>query len=183
MGSLTRRSSANPHEVIDHLAHRTGAQAFVMPVPFMANTAADRGVLLEQRAIAEAFALAEKCDLMLVGIGATDGGASLVSGGLIEPADMEEIRRRGAVGEVLGHFFDIEGHEIETELSRRIVSLPVDRLWNRRIVAVAGGAAKVEAIRAVLASGLLNGLITDEGTARAIVEANEGRERHKRTAA
>ena len=89
MGSLTRRSSANPHEVIDHLAQRTGAQAFVMPVPFMANTAADRSVLLEQRAVAEAFALAEECDLMLVGIGATDGGASLVSGGMIEPADME----------------------------------------------------------------------------------------------
>jgi erythritol transport system ATP-binding protein len=185
MGSLTRRSSANPHEVIDHLAHRTGAQAFVMPVPFMANTAADRAVLLEQRAVAEAFALADKCDLMLVGIGATDGSASLVSGGMIEPADMDEIRRLGAVGEVLGHFFDTDGRAIETELSRRIVSLPVDRLRNRRIVAVAGGAAKVEAIRAVLASGLLNGLLTDERTAQAIVEASEGRrsERDKRTAA
>jgi erythritol transport system ATP-binding protein len=185
MGSLTRRSSANPHEVIDHLAHRTGAQAFVMPVPFMANTAADRSVLLEQRAVAEAFALADECDLMLVGIGATDGGASLVSGGMIEPADMDEIRRLGAVGEVLGHFFDIDGRAIETELSRRIVSLPVDRLRNRRIVAVAGGAVKVDAIRAVLASGLLNGLITDESTARAIVEASDGRggERDKRTAA
>jgi erythritol transport system ATP-binding protein len=186
MGSLTRRSSANPHEVIDHLAHRTGAQAFVMPVPFMANTPADRSVLLEQRAVAEAFALAGECDLMLVGIGGTDGGASLVSGGMIEPADMDEIRRLGAVGEVLGHFFDIDGRAIETELSRRIVSLPLDRLRNRRIVAVAGGAVKVDAIRAVLASGLLNGLITDESTARAIVEASIGRggERgDKRTAA
>ena len=146
MGSLTRRSSANPHEVIDHLAQRTGAQAFVMPVPFMANTAADRSVLLEQRAVAEAFALADECDLMLVGIGATDGGASLVSGGMIEPADMSEIRRLGAVGELLGHFFDIDGRPIETELSRRIVTLPVDRLQIRRIVAVAGGATKVDAI-------------------------------------
>ena len=185
MGSLTRRSSANPHEVIDRLAHRTGAQAFVMPVPFMANTAADRSVLLEQQAVAEAFALAGECDLMLVGIGATDGGASLVSGGMIEPADMDAIRRLGAVGEVLGHFFDIGGRAVETELSRRIVTLPVDRLRNRRIVAVAGGAAKVEAIRAVLASGLLNGLLTDESTARAIVEASEGLsgQPDKRTAA
>ena len=102
MGSLTRRSSANPHEVIDHLAQRLGAQAFVMPVPFMANTLADRAVLLEPaRHVAEAFALAGEADLMLVGIGATDGGASLVSGGMIEPADMDETPppgrgRRGA---------------------------------------------------------------------------------------
>jgi len=40
----------------------------------------------------------------------------------------------------------------------------------RRIVAVAGGAVKVDAIRAVLASGLLNGLITDEATAGAVLK-------------
>jgi erythritol transport system ATP-binding protein len=102
---------------------------------------------------------------------------------MIESTDMNEIRRLGAIGEVLGHFFDIDGRAIETELSRRIVTLPGDHLRNRRIVAVAGGATKVGAIRAVLASGLLNGLLTDENTAREIVEGSEGREREKRTAA
>jgi erythritol transport system ATP-binding protein len=184
MGSLTRRSSANPHEVIDRLAQRTGAQAFVMPVPFMANTLADRDVLLDQRGIAEAFALAGESDLVLVGLGATDGDASLVSGGMIEPSDMAEIRRQGAVGEMLGHFFDKDGRPIETELTRRIVTLPIDRLRTRRVIAVAGGAMKVDAIRAVLASGLLSGLIIDERTARSIVEGDEaGSDAGKRRAA
>ena len=186
MGSLTRRSSANPAR--SHRpsgpAHRRAGVRDACPL-HGEHGGGPRRVLLEQRAVAEAFALADECDLMLVGIGATDGGASLVSGGMIEPADMSEIRRLGAVGELLGHFFDIDGRPIETELSRRIVTLPVDRLRSRRIVAVAGGATKVDAIRAVLASGLLNGLLTDESTARAIVEASEGRsgERDKRTAA
>ena len=39
---------------------------------------------------------------------------------------------------------------------------------SRPTVAVAGGRSKVAAIRAVLASGLLRGLITDELTARAL---------------
>jgi len=171
MGSLTRRSSANPHEVIDRLAQRLGVQAFVMPVPFMANSLTDRGVLLSQRDSAEAFALAAQSDLMLVGVGATDREASLVTGGMIEPAEIDELRRLGAVGEVLGHFFDIDGRPIETDLTRRIVTLPLDRLRRGRMVVIAGGAAKVDAIRAALASGLVRGFITDERTARSIIEA------------
>ena len=38
-----------------------------------------------------------------------------------------------------------------------------------RIVAIAGGAEKVAALGAVLRSGHLSGLITDEATARALV--------------
>ena len=39
----------------------------------------------------------------------------------------------------------------------------------RNIVAIAGGPSKVAGIRAALASGLLKGLITDELTARRLV--------------
>ena len=40
---------------------------------------------------------------------------------------------------------------------------------DQRIVAIAGGADKTAAIRAVLNSGLLSGLITDEATATALL--------------
>ena len=173
MGGLTRRSSANPHEVIDLLAKRTGGQAFVAPVPFLANSVADRDVLLGQHGVAEAFALAADCDLMLVGVGSVDRGASLVTGGMIEPDEIDDLRRLGAVGELLGHFFALDGRSVETDFTRRIVTLPLERLRTRRIVAVAGGAMKADAIMGVLASGLMTGLITDERTARAIVEAKK----------
>jgi erythritol transport system ATP-binding protein len=88
---------------------------------------------------------------------------------MMEPSDMEDVRRRGALGEVLGHFFDINGRPVETEVTQRIVTLPLDKLRNRRLVALAGGVSKVAAIRAALESGLLTGLITDERTARAIL--------------
>ncbi len=48
--------------------------------------------------------------------------------------------------------------------------LPRDQLKGRRIVAVAGGKVKVRAIKAVLESRYLSGLITDECTARALVD-------------
>jgi erythritol transport system ATP-binding protein len=144
-----------------------------MPVPFMANTLADREVLLSQRESVEAFARGRKCDLMLVGVGGVDPSASLVTGGMIEPAEIDELGRLGAKGEVLGHFFTTAGKSVETNFTRRVVTLPLDGLRGKRIVAIAGGASKRDAIRAVLASGLVRELITDERTARAIIDADE----------
>ncbi|MEP5517944.1 MAG: sugar-binding domain-containing protein, partial [Bauldia litoralis] len=42
LGGLTRNYSANPHDVMHMLAEKTGAQAYVMPVPFFANSVEDR---------------------------------------------------------------------------------------------------------------------------------------------
>lgn len=168
LGGLTRNYAANPHDVMYRLAEKTGAQAYVMPVPFFANTVEDREVLLAQRGVAEVFALAEAADLMVVGIGTSEPHTQLVSSRMVELAEIAEVKSRGGIGEVLGHFFDAQGRPIETSLSRRTLSLGLDRLRGNKIVAIAGGPEKTCAIRSVLMSALLDGLITDERTANAL---------------
>ncbi|MCB2052906.1 MAG: sugar-binding transcriptional regulator [Geminicoccaceae bacterium] len=170
LGGITRKFAANPHDVIHKLAERTGAEAFVMPVPFFANSIEDRDVLLAQRGVADVLELARRADLLFVGIGIVDPAASLVATGMIEPAEIDEIKRNGAVGELLGHFFDEEGRTVRTTLSDRTLALAREDLEGRRIVAVAGGRRKVAAIDAVLKSRLPGGLITDERTARALAQ-------------
>ena len=170
MGGLTKHSDENPHEIANRLAKVTGGAATAMPVPFLANSTADRDVLLGQRDIARTFELASGCDLLLAGIGSTGDEAELVKTGMVEPAEMEALAREGATGEILGHFFDAQGRPVETDLTQRILRLPLEQLKGRRLVALAGGKMKVQAIKAVLDSGLLSGLIIDEHTARAIGE-------------
>ena len=153
------------------MAERTGVEAYVMPVPFCMNSAEDRAVLLAQRGIDEVYDLARHATLRFVGIGTVLGAdASLSSSRMIEPAELADIERAGGCGEVLGHFFDARGRRIETELSSRLMSLDIEELKLGRMVAVAGGTLKPAAIRAVLESGLLHGLLTDERTARILVE-------------
>lgn len=170
LGGLTRNYAANPHDVIHRLAGKTGAQAYVMPVPFFANTVEDRQVLLSQRGVPEVLRLAASADLMLVGIGTTEPHTQLVASRMIETWEISEVKARGGLGEVLGHFFDEHGQPIETSLTLRTLSLGLELLRGRKIVAVAGGAEKTCAIRSVLMSGLLGGLITDERTAYALVQ-------------
>lgn len=168
LGGLTRKYLASPHDVIHRLAERTAAEAYVMPVPFLANSVEDRKVLLGQRGIQQVFELARQTQLKLVGIGSTDLEASLVSTGMIELHELEKVNNAGAAGEMLGHYFADDGQPIATDLSDRTLSLSLDDLKNTRITAVAGGAFKIRAIKSVLQSRLLSGLVTDERTARAL---------------
>lgn len=170
LGGLTRKFAANPHDVIHRLAEKTGAEAYVMPVPFFANSAEDRDILFSQRGISDVLDLARAADLLLVGIGAVGQEASLVSTGMIEVSEIEEIKHDGGAGELLGHFFDESGQPVETPLSERTLALSRADLSNRKIVAIAGDHFKTRAIRSVLEAGYLTGLITDERMARALVE-------------
>jgi DNA-binding transcriptional regulator LsrR (DeoR family) len=170
LGGLTKKFSANPYDVIHRLAERTGAEAYVMPVPMFANTAEDRAVLLGQKGVGEVMDLARRADLLVAGIGTTGTHASLVASGMIEKAEMEEVQRAGGVGELFGHFFGDNGEPVESPLSDRTLSPGRDDLRQRRIVAVVGGRTKVRAVQAVLRSRILSGLITDERTATVLLE-------------
>ena len=170
LGGLTRNFAANPHDVMHLLAEKTGARAYVMPVPFFANTAEDREVLLAQRGVAEVFQMAETAPLKIVGIGTVEAETQLVTSGMIEPAEIEAISGAGGVGEMLGHFFDPEGQALETPLTSRTLAVSLDETREDRIIALAGGPEKIAPIRAVLNSGRLSGLITDERTAKALLD-------------
>ncbi|MGG6894957.1 MULTISPECIES: sugar-binding transcriptional regulator [Rhizobium] len=171
LGGLTRNYAANPYDVMHRIAEKTGMQAHVMPVPFFANTREDRDVLLAQRGVREVFDLANGAELKLVGLGTVDTEAQLVLSGMVEPREIKEVTAAGGVGEILGHFFDADGNILETTLSARTLSASLPRSKKERLVALAGGLPKVEAIRAVLKNRCLYGLITDERTARALLNA------------
>ena len=89
---------------------------------------------------------------------------------MVERHEFDEARALGAVGELLGHLFSSRGDLIDSGVSGRALSMSTADIQGRATIAVAGGKTKIDAIRGVLASGLLRGLITDENTARSLVE-------------
>jgi DNA-binding transcriptional regulator LsrR (DeoR family) len=102
---------------------------------------------------------------------------------MIRPDEVVELKRVGACADLLGHFFSADGRMLDTDLSARATSMSAADLKKHRIVAIAGGKAKVTALRAVLRSRVLHGLITDEATAQGLVtdkpETTSGKERSK----
>lgn len=168
LGGLTRRYSATPFDVIHRLAERTGAETYVLPLPFYANSVEDRAVFLEQRGVAAIMQMGIEATLRVVGIGTMETDATILSTGMIEQHEFEAALRAGGVGEVLGHIFSLDGKLIENDISARTLSMSAADIGRQKTVAIAGGRNKVNAIRAVLASGLVHGIIIDERTAKAL---------------
>ena len=180
LGGLTRRFAASPFDVIHKLAERTGAEAYVMPVPFFANTVKDRKVLESQYGVSDVIEMSRSADLYVAGIGEVDRKSFIATGGMVDDADVDAVLASGACAEILGHFFTLDGTHVPNPVSDRAMAPRIEDLQSHKIVALAGGTSKTQAVRSILNSGLLHGLITDEATARCLVAEKPGREPGKK---
>jgi len=108
-------------------------------------------------------------DDYIFGIGAIEKG-TLLSAKLVSAKKLREIRRLGAVGDVLGHCFDKNGNFIKTDLEERLVSIPIKTLKSvPERIAVVGGEYKVQAIQGALRSSLMTTLVIDDVTAKKLL--------------
>jgi lsr operon transcriptional repressor len=147
---------------------------FMIPAPLVVSSSATARALLAEPDVQDIFIMARTANYALVGVGAVDEEASFVRGGYVSKAEMLGYRRQGAAGDVLGRFLDERGR------GPRPRDPPPDRRRGRdraprpaRVIGVAGGPKKVGPIRAALAGGYLDIVITDMATAQAVL-AQEG---------
>ena len=77
----------------------------------------------------------------------------------------------GAVGDVCQRFFDSAGNLVPSDLDDRVVGIDADTLRKvARRIGIAGGESKHTAIHAAISGGWVNVLITDTGTAAALLQ-------------
>jgi len=170
VGNISADGSASFFDTVGRLADRTGARHYPMPLPFLMSSEDERNRMVRIEPIAKVKAIAAKADLRLVGIGQMDQKAQVHVDGFVTREEMFEMMRLGAVGEVTGWAYDAKGRLIKGGTNKRLTSIPPQMPAQTTTIAAALGQAKVHAIRAALAGRLVNGLITDEATARAVLD-------------
>jgi DNA-binding transcriptional regulator LsrR (DeoR family) len=126
-------------------------------------------VLESQYGVSDVIAMARNADIYIAGIGEVDRKSFIASGGMVDEDDVESVVTSGACAEILGHFFLADGKHMPHPVSDRAMAPRMSDLKSHKIVALVGGTSKIQAIRSILASELLHGLITDEATARRLV--------------
>jgi DNA-binding transcriptional regulator LsrR (DeoR family) len=160
-----------------HLAQRLAASIGATPVllqsPAVVGSPEARRVLSRDAAVQEASALFDKLDIALVGIGSMEPSRMLaVSGNIFSRKERAELQRIGAVGDICFRFFDAEGEPIKSSLMKRVIGIDLVKLRAcKRVVGVAGGVPKVQAILGALRGGLIDVIITDQRTAQALAGA------------
>ncbi|MGB6194371.1 MAG: sugar-binding transcriptional regulator [Terracidiphilus sp.] len=160
-----------------HLAQRLAGCIDAKPVllqsPAVVGSAEAQRVLSRDPAVQEAAGLFDKLDIALVGIGSMEPSRMLAgSGNVFSREERAELQRAGAVGDICFRFFDADGNPVKSPVMKRVIGIDLAKLRAcKRVVGVAGGSQKIQAILGALRGGLIDVLITDQRTADALSRA------------
>jgi DNA-binding transcriptional regulator LsrR (DeoR family) len=153
------------------LARRFGTEPHLLFAPAVVDTA-QRRVLLAHDDLRATFDMFGRLDIAVLGVGSlTDPTTSrLRYDGVIDDTLHADLLRRGAVADVLSYVLNDRGEVLSSGLEDRTISIGLDdvRRTPHRI-GVASGWRKTRAVRAAVASGLVNILVTDSQIATAIM--------------
>ena len=162
-GGMGTSVETQANTVAAEIARRVGGHHRVMHLPDTLDQAAMQE-MMRLPEVRETLDLLQRTDLVVHGIGRADAMARRRR---LTAEENELLRSRRAVGEAFGDFFDFEG---KTVLQASTVSLGLGKLHrDSRMVAVAAGEAKAEAIIAATRHEKHDSLITDEAAAQKIV--------------
>lgn len=169
VGNISPDGSASEFDAAARLADTVQSQLYPMPLPVFVSSEEECAQLLRINAVGRVRAIAARADLRLVGVGQIDNAAQLHVDGFIERVELLELMRKGAVGEIIGWAYDREGRIVDGGSNARLTSVPHVVPAQTSTIGVAQGASKVVPIAAALQGRILNGLITDEATAAALL--------------
>jgi DNA-binding transcriptional regulator LsrR (DeoR family) len=169
VGNIAPDGSASRFDVITRLAEISGARAFPIPLPVLAENAAQRDLLIGLPMVKRVHDLVGIADLTLVGIGQMDLEAQQHMDGFISHDELLQLLKSGAAGEIVGWGYNAEGQLLPSQVNARVTSAPILPNPIKLVVGAASGPRKVPAIRGALAGRLINGLITDEWTASTLL--------------
>jgi DNA-binding transcriptional regulator LsrR (DeoR family) len=168
-GNIYPDGSAAYYNVIFSMADKVKARVFPMPLPVFATTEHERETLHRQAMIRPTLELAAEADVTFVGLGELNENAPLVVDGFLNRDELVTLQQAGAVGEIIGWAYDSAGKLIEGLSNDRVASASIPSREASLVIATAMGRNKLACIRAAIIGGLVNGLITDESTAEALL--------------
>jgi DNA-binding transcriptional regulator LsrR (DeoR family) len=166
----------NPAEFAWRFAQAFQGDGYLIPTPAVVDSVATKQALVERCGLQEIFRLADDLDAVLVSIGGIASATTFYRGGFLSETDREALVARGAVGDLLFHFFDREGRLVDHPVNDLVMSVEVDRLRRAPLrILTSGGAEKTEALLGAMKLIAPTVLITDEESARRMLEATEDR--------
>lgn len=163
---------AHATRLTSRMAQLVNGDAVYLPVAGVLATEAARDVLLADEVTQQAIRLFDQVSTALVGIGALDPSPLLAqSGNIFSPQEIDLLRAKKAVGDILLRFYAQNGELVETGLEKRVISMSLEQLSKvNRAIGVAGGSRKYAGILGALRGHWVNILVTDHFTAERLAK-------------
>lgn len=150
------------------------ARLYLTPAPLLMKNAEMVSAMEKEPSVEQIFNMASLAQLTVIGIGAMDESATVLTNGMFSSNDFLLLTMKGAVGDILCHFIDQEGKLVPSDIEGRLISTSLDTLRSlENTIGVAAGINKASAILAALRGGYLDVLITDDATASETLRISE----------
>lgn len=160
---------SSPIEVARQAARRSGGNIYPIFAPLFALDLETAEGLRSHPDIRSAMALFPIISTALLSVGAWNPPDTQIRGALL-PDDLASAISGGCVADIAGILIKDDGTPVDPEFQKRCLTITYEQLRSvPRVVAVAGGASKAGAIRAVARAGLITELVTDHTLALEIV--------------
>lgn len=173
-GSSAATFEFSPVFCTSNIAARLNARCENLHAPGVVSSPEVKRIFMIEPAIESHFALLRSCTKAIFGVTQIVGETLLVKAGFMSESEVQSYRDLGAVGFVSGYFFDRDGQIVNSEFDKRHITMPIDELKQvPERICVGGGAGKADAICGMLRGNLATVLVTDDVTARQVVERLE----------
>jgi DNA-binding transcriptional regulator LsrR (DeoR family) len=169
VGNIAPDGSASLLDAVSRAADAVKAPHFPMPCPVIADTPAERDMIMAQSHVKQVVDLARSADVTFVGVGSMVEDAPLVKDGFVSLADMRAMMAVGSAGEITGWAYDDTGAFIKGLTNERTTGVCPQHDPSRLVIGVSIEPGRLRAIKGALAGRLLNGLITNEDMARRLM--------------
>ncbi|WP_424976502.1 sugar-binding transcriptional regulator [Dinoroseobacter sp. S124A] len=169
MGGVTRGSDVNGYEITTRLADLCNAEHSFFTAPLYAGSPESQRLFREQDVIAEMVEKIRGSDAVAIAAGDLQSSL-LVRDALPRDINPADLIAKGGVGDITGHILDAQGDLIDHDINRRVIGVSLDELARiKNVILAAGGLHKAPILKAALARGFVDTLVTDEATAQALL--------------
>lgn len=153
------------NEFTRQAAEQLGGTPHFLHAPYLSSTTL-RDAFFNDPGVQETTGLWDRLDCCIVGIGLPHA---------INPPEASAATNNekslGAVGDVIRHYFDIEGHPLAWDGEERMIAASPDQLRNTRLsIGVLATVEKAAGVIGAVRSGMINAVVTDTATAQAILD-------------
>ena len=156
------------------IASKLGAECFTLHAPAVLSSRELAEALRLEPAIQNQLKKFESLTRAIFSVGNCDSDTPIVQMAISTKHEFDWYRDQGAVGVLCGYFIDKDGNHIEGPMDERMIGISLERVRALGAgVLVAGGSSKLDAIYATLKGGYVSHLITDQLTARWLLDETE----------
>jgi DNA-binding transcriptional regulator LsrR (DeoR family) len=170
-GELSKQLSRQSGEITRDISLKLGARPYLMHNPLMVDNAETKKILMQESSVKKVLDKASQCDMAMVSIASLGKSVTPFREGMLGDEDLKFLNDKRAVGNFLFRYFDSEGNIIDAPFYDRLICPELEDM--RKIpmkICVSGTREKINPIYGGIKAGLVDVLITDAETAKALIK-------------